>query len=32
VGEVLEQREDGSFNEVVKSQVEALFSLSAEDF
>jgi len=32
IGEVLEQREDGSFNEVVKSQVEALFSLSAEDF
>ena len=32
MGEVLEQREDGSFNEVVKSQVEALFSLSAEDF
>jgi len=32
VGEVLEQREDGSFNEIVKSQVEALFSLSAEDF
>lgn len=32
VGEVLEQREDGSFNEVVKSQVEALFTLSAEDF
>ncbi len=32
VGKVLEQREDGSFNEVVKSQVEALFSLSAEDF
>lgn len=32
VGEVLEQREDGSYNEVVKSQVEALFDLSAEDF
>lgn len=32
VGEVLEQREDGSYNDVVKSQVEALFSLSAEDF
>lgn len=32
VGEVLEQREDGSYNEVVKSQVEALFSLSPEDF
>lgn len=32
VGEVLEQREDGSFNEVVKSQVEALFNLDAVDF
>lgn len=32
VGEVLEQREDGSYNDVVKSQVEALFSLSSEDF
>ena len=32
VGEVLEQREDGSYNEVVKSQVEALFSLSPENF
>lgn len=32
VGEVLEQREDGSYNDVVKGQVEALFSLSAEDF
>ena len=32
VGEVLEQREDGSYNDVVKAQVEALFSLSAEDF
>lgn len=32
VGEVLEQRENGSFNEVVKEQVEALFSLSAEEF
>lgn len=32
VGEVLEQREDGSYNEVVKAQVEALFSLSADDF
>ncbi|MDE6161205.1 MAG: triose-phosphate isomerase, partial [Muribaculaceae bacterium] len=33
VGEVLEQREDGSYNDVVKAQVEeALFHLSAEDF
>ncbi len=32
VGEVLEQREDGTYNDVVKGQVEALFSLSAEDF
>lgn len=32
VGEVLEERENGSYNDVVKSQVEALFSLSAEDF
>ena len=32
VGEVLEEREDGSFNEVVQGQVEALFELSAEDF
>lgn len=32
VGEVLAQREDGSYNDVVKAQVEALFSLSAEDF
>lgn len=32
VGEVLEQREDGSYNEVVKGQVEALFELSADDF
>lgn len=32
VGEVLEQREDGSYNDVVASQVEALFSLSPEDF
>ena len=33
IGEVLEQREDGSFNEVVKSQVEALlFGLSAAEF
>ena len=32
VGEVLEQRGGGSYNDVVKAQVEALFSLSAEDF
>lgn len=32
VGEVLEQREDGSFNDVVRAQTEVLFSLSPEDF
>lgn len=32
VGEVLEERENGSYNEVVKGQVEALFELNAEDF
>lgn len=32
VGEVLEQREDGSYNDVVKGQVEALFSLTPEEF
>lgn len=32
VGEVLEERENGTFNEVVKGQVEAFFDLSAEDF
>lgn len=32
VGEVLEERENGSYNDVVKSQVEALFELPAEDF
>lgn len=32
VGEVLEERENGSYNEVVKSQVEALFDLNSEDF
>ena len=33
VGEVLEQREDGSFNDVVKAQVEeGLFQLSPEEF
>lgn len=32
VGEVLEERENGSYNDVVKGQVEALFELSTEDF
>ncbi|MDE5878365.1 MAG: triose-phosphate isomerase [Muribaculaceae bacterium] len=32
VGEVLEERENGSYNDVVKGQVEALFELSPEDF
>lgn len=32
VGEVLEQRENGTYNDVVKGQVEALFELPAEDF
>ncbi len=32
VGEVLEERENGIYNEVVKGQVEALFDLNAEDF
>ena len=32
VGEVLEERENGSYNDVVQSQVEALFDLAAEDF
>lgn len=33
IGEVLEQRENGTYNEVVKAQIEeALFDLSAEDF
>ncbi|MEE1022521.1 MAG: triose-phosphate isomerase [Muribaculaceae bacterium] len=32
VGEVLEQREDGSFNQVVRSQIEALFALDPADF
>lgn len=32
VGEVLEERENGTYNDVVSSQVEALFELSAEDF
>ncbi len=33
IGEVLSEREDGTFNEVVRRQVEeGLFNLSAEDF
>lgn len=32
VGEVLEERENGSYNDVVASQVEALFTLSPDDF
>lgn len=32
VGEVLEERENGTYNDVVSSQLEALFGLSAEDF
>ena len=32
VGEVLEDRENGSFNDVVQGQVEALFSLTPEEF
>lgn len=32
VGEVLEERENGTYNDVVKGQVEALFDLPAEDF
>ncbi|MDE6680254.1 MAG: triose-phosphate isomerase [Muribaculaceae bacterium] len=32
VGEVLEERENGSYNDVVKGQVEALFELTPEDF
>ena len=32
VGEVLEERENGSYYDVVKAQVEALFDLTAEDF
>jgi len=33
IGEVLEERENGTYNEVVKTQIEdALFDLSAEDF
>ncbi len=32
VGEVLEERENGSYNDVVRGQVEALFSLTPEEF
>lgn len=33
IGEMLEERENGTYNEVVKKQIEeALFNLSAEDF
>ena len=32
VGEVLEERENNTFHEVVKGQVEALFELSPEEF
>ena len=32
VGEVLEERENGTYNDVVKGQVEALFDHDAEDF
>ncbi|MDE6301375.1 MAG: triose-phosphate isomerase [Muribaculaceae bacterium] len=33
IGEVLEERENGTYNDVVKKQIEeALFDLSAEDF
>lgn len=32
VGEVLEERENGTYNDVVASQVEALFDLPEEDF
>ena len=32
VGEVLEERENGSYNDVVQGQIEALFTLSPEDF
>lgn len=32
IGEVLEEREAGKQNEVVKGQLESVFSLSAEDF
>lgn len=32
VGEVLEERENGSYNDVIKSQVEALFELNEAEF
>ena len=32
VGEVLEERENGTFNEVVRGQIEAIFDLPAEEF
>lgn len=32
VGEVLEERENGTYNDVVSSQVEALFELTSEEF
>ncbi len=32
VGEILEERENGTYNNVVRSQVEALFTLTPEDF
>lgn len=32
VGEVLEQREDGTYNDVVRAQVESLFELTPEEF
>ena len=32
VGEVLEERENGSYNDVVRGQVEALFELTPEEF
>ena len=32
VGEVLEERENGTYNDVVASQTEALFELPAEEF
>ncbi len=33
IGEVLEERENGTYNDIVKTQIEeGLFNLSAEDF
>lgn len=32
VGEVLEERENGTYNDVVAGQIEAMFDLPAEDF